>query len=579
MKKRVLERLVPALMVAIAGTCLAQNPTQPNEPAYDPNSPNQPQPPDRRQPERDRDRDRNKDMRDMDRRSGQQVRSETLIRGKNILGAKIVNNANEKLGTIDDLLLDGRSGNTVYGILSHGGLLGIGDKLIAIPFSAMKVLPTSDGDATVQIDATKESLTNAPSFKKDEWPLIGEKQWMEKSHSYFGAEPANNGGWGRESAVTRDWNQGKNLDFKGRVDRIETRTMGRGMNEAQVITVQGDGKEQVVVVGPAWFLQGQGVPLKEGDQVEVHGREMRFADGTTVVAREITVQDGNTLRLRDNSGMPIWDTSGPPQGNMRSERGGQRTYIRATELKGKDVLGTGGNKVGDVSEFAFSPTSGRVPLLIVKVGGLAGMGSREVVVPWDALQYTKQGEKLAINADEETLKGAPQLDKAGFAAVNDPEFRQRVHSFFGYGGADNRPGMRGNDRTAGGWTRSSDYNKLFTSGEKTTVNGTVVSLGHAPPMKGMSDAATIKVRTDQGEKTVQLGPTWFINRQDLRFMPGEQVTIKGVRANVEGEEVILATEVSTNEGMLRLRTDDGRPNWDALGAEQERENRRRDRNP
>src|SRR5436190_7880350 len=88
--------------------------------------------------------------------SGMQQKADVLIKCKNIAGAKVVNRQNEKLGTIDDVLIESRSGYVVYGILEHGGVLGIGDKKVAIPWNALEVLPTSDGDATVGLDTTAD---------------------------------------------------------------------------------------------------------------------------------------------------------------------------------------------------------------------------------------------------------------------------------------------------------------------------------------------------------------------------------------------------------------------------------------
>ena len=59
-------------------------------------------------------------------------------RSSQITGMTVTNPQGEKLGKIDDLLID-HSGAVKYAILSHGGLLGIGDKLIPIPWKALKL--------------------------------------------------------------------------------------------------------------------------------------------------------------------------------------------------------------------------------------------------------------------------------------------------------------------------------------------------------------------------------------------------------------------------------------------------------
>lgn len=547
MNSRTLGALAPIFLVTAAG--LAQSPT---DDTYQPRA---------AQPNVGR---------DAAQRSAQKASTGMLIKGRNIVGAKVMNKANEQLGKIDDILIETRNGDSVYGILAHGGVLGIGDKLIALPWNAMQILPTSDGDATVIVDTTTERLKNAPSFDKDQWPLIGEKDWMDRAYGYFGTQPSWNDsgthGWGHDSTMTKDWSQGHSVDFKGRIDSIERRAPGNGMSEGVILTVQGDDRQQhTVVLGPSWFLQGQSATFKEGEEIEVHAREIRQGDGTMIVAREVVLNGGDRLELRDASGAPAWDAATVE--HARADQHGTGTFVRASELSGKGVLGTGDNKVAEVKELAIDPSTGRVPYLILSVGGVVGVGSKEVVAPWQSFRFAKQGEKLALNADEATLKSAPQLDKGGFAMVNDPQFRERVAAYFGdgFGGRlmgspeSGHPG----DPGAAGWRAGSEYNKFYT-GESVSVSGTVAGMGHTPPMKGMSDAATLKIRTADGDKTVHLGPTWFVNRQEVRLNSGDQVTVKGCKATVQGEEVILASEVQTSSGTLHLRDGQGRPEWDAI---------------
>ena len=113
------------------------------------------------------------------------------------------------------------------------------------------------------------------------------------------------------------------------------------------------------------------------------------------------------------------------------------------------------------------------------------------------------------------------------------------------------------------WSSTSPYNKLYT-GTPTTITGTVQDISTASPMKGMSEGAQLSVLTDQGTKTVQVGPSWYVSRQDLRFLKGDKVTITGVPATVDGQQVILASEIKSSTGTLRLRNEQGRPNWDAI---------------
>jgi sporulation protein YlmC with PRC-barrel domain len=101
-------------------------------------------------------------------------------------GDDVVNVAGEKLGTIDEIMLDVPGGRIAYAVLSTGGFLGLGDKLFAIPWRAL-VLDT-DNHCFV-LDVSKERLEKAPGFDKDNWPSMADETWATNVHSYYGTAP------------------------------------------------------------------------------------------------------------------------------------------------------------------------------------------------------------------------------------------------------------------------------------------------------------------------------------------------------------------------------------------------------
>lgn len=80
-------------------------------------------------------------------------------RSSKLVGSTVVNDAGDKIGAIDDLIVT-RSDRVMYAILSVGGFLGMGDKLVAVPFTALKF----NTDNTVLSGATKDSLKALPKF-------------------------------------------------------------------------------------------------------------------------------------------------------------------------------------------------------------------------------------------------------------------------------------------------------------------------------------------------------------------------------------------------------------------------------
>ncbi|MEO8420434.1 MAG: PRC-barrel domain-containing protein [Hyphomicrobium sp.] len=85
------------------------------------------------------------------------------VSAKELLDAAVVNSANETVGDINDVLID-REGKVVAVIVGVGGLLGMGEKDVALPFDQLTFAKDTDGKLVVGTSATKESLQTAPEY-------------------------------------------------------------------------------------------------------------------------------------------------------------------------------------------------------------------------------------------------------------------------------------------------------------------------------------------------------------------------------------------------------------------------------
>lgn len=109
-----------------------------------------------------------------------------LLSSSTLTGDTVKNPQGDKLGKIEDIMLDVASGRVAYAVLSFGGFLGMGDKLFAIPWKALSV--DFDNHCCI-LDAPKEKLENAPGFDKDHWPEMADQRWAEDLHQYYGVDP------------------------------------------------------------------------------------------------------------------------------------------------------------------------------------------------------------------------------------------------------------------------------------------------------------------------------------------------------------------------------------------------------
>ncbi len=81
-------------------------------------------------------------------------------RSTEIIGSPVVNDTNEEIGEVDDLLVE-PSSKVLFAVLSVGGFLGMGDRLVVVPFGSLQV---SDNKVMLP-GGTKDALETMPRFE------------------------------------------------------------------------------------------------------------------------------------------------------------------------------------------------------------------------------------------------------------------------------------------------------------------------------------------------------------------------------------------------------------------------------
>src|SRR5580692_2447008 len=84
----------------------------------------------------------------------------TGYRTSKVVGSTVVNEANETVGTIDDLIVT-PGGQAPYAVLSVGGFLGMGTKYVVVPFTSLKIVDNK----MVLPGGSKDALKALPEFK------------------------------------------------------------------------------------------------------------------------------------------------------------------------------------------------------------------------------------------------------------------------------------------------------------------------------------------------------------------------------------------------------------------------------
>ena len=84
----------------------------------------------------------------------------TGMRASRLIGADVYNDQDERIGTLDDLMM-GTDGTVGFAILSVGGLLGLGSRLVAVTFDSLTIV---DDYRVVLPGATRDELQRLPEF-------------------------------------------------------------------------------------------------------------------------------------------------------------------------------------------------------------------------------------------------------------------------------------------------------------------------------------------------------------------------------------------------------------------------------
>ena len=105
-----------------------------------------------------------------------------LMGADTLVGNDVCDLKGESLGDIKEIMLDMRSGKVGYAVLAFGGFMGMGEKLFAVPWNALK-LDTENKRFT--LNAEKDRLKQAPGFNKDSWPDMADQAWVNEIHSYW----------------------------------------------------------------------------------------------------------------------------------------------------------------------------------------------------------------------------------------------------------------------------------------------------------------------------------------------------------------------------------------------------------
>jgi hypothetical protein len=105
-----------------------------------------------------------------------------LIASNKVEGTAVYNRQGESLGTVYNFMVNKRSGQVEYAVMSFGGFLGIGESYHPLPWGAL-TYDTGQGGYVVDLD--KSRLENAPSYRSGEEPTF-DRDYGRRVSDYYG---------------------------------------------------------------------------------------------------------------------------------------------------------------------------------------------------------------------------------------------------------------------------------------------------------------------------------------------------------------------------------------------------------
>lgn len=544
-------------------------------------------------------------------------------KSSDLMGIDVVNPNGETVGEIEDFLVDRGSGRIEHAILKSGEILGMGGKAVAVPYARLGY-NVADKKFTAnmtkeQIDRSARFIPeNWTDQKQTTWAEDLDRWWSGES----AGDDRRATGLDRVGPYEQAIKDGERKDIRGTIERVDRQYGANGEEQAVVTVRRDDGQMCKVVLGPSWYVMGQNAAPMRGQQITAKAvkldgkfddrREYRDYDDAdrrdmndqnrdanrdpnkadTHMAKDryvaVTATVGNErLNLRNEQGSAYWRLTRQNATNTDNQRNGEPAAYQGGRLVLlSDVVGAdarlGTESTGEIEDAVIERHSGHVALLALDPNtATLGVGDTLRAVPWQAARMNADGT-VRIDANPQSLPKWDQLPE-DVAVYNTRSrlvpayeaFQMNVYTFepVSQRNQDRADGSWNNnrDRTSPGaergdiadknWNKDGKWTKAFKDGKDVTLTGTIKDTRAGDPMSTGQPVKMLVISTDSGEKQVVLGPTWYIDKQNLSLDNGDKVTVTGKMGTCDdGKQYVCAYNL-TVDGQQVTMWENGSPRW------------------
>src|SRR5438067_8991806 len=110
----------------------------------------------------------------------------SLIGSDKVEGTNVYRSNGEKVGSIERVMIDKRSGQVAYAVMSFGGFLGIGEDYYPLPWS---LLTYNEGLGGYEVNITEQQLKGAPKYSRHESWDWASRERGKAIHDYYKVRP------------------------------------------------------------------------------------------------------------------------------------------------------------------------------------------------------------------------------------------------------------------------------------------------------------------------------------------------------------------------------------------------------
>jgi sporulation protein YlmC with PRC-barrel domain len=319
----------------------------------------------------------------------------TAFMGKPVYSGE--NPDSDKIGDVNDLIIDDK-GAITHAVVGVGGFLGIGEKDVAVPFDELQVVE-QEGDLRLIYAASREQLEQAEKFDRTAY----EPESRARADQQQAAATSGAGGTTTVPATGSASSDMAAASSTNSSDSAAVNTVTT--DQSASATSSSASAEQK----PAEASAG----TDNTDQQTADAAATAGTASSTDTAAGTSPSEQQTAQTSE----PAAPAAGATAGAAASGDGGFMSFsadqqIRASTMMGKEIYGADNESIGEVSDLVMQE-DGKTRAALIDVGGFLGVGEKEVAIPFDQIQVTKEGDepRLTVAMTKEQLEQAPAFER------------------------------------------------------------------------------------------------------------------------------------------------------------------------